>query len=164
MLFCRGSVLSWVAEKQQKHAEVQKIMGASFSAYLFSWITFFFLNGIFLSAVFIGILTAANVFSNLSIDLILQMLGLYFLLMLAIFSFCFMLSSFFSDAQLAAQVLTFIQLFGVALFFLLQIDAFRNSEFGLGCISLIPTVAFQFTSILINPKTNQYGAIPFTKL
>ena len=92
------------------------------------------------------------------------MLGAYFLLMLAVFSFCMMLSSFFSDAQLAAQVLTFLQLFGVALFFLLRIDAFRNSELAMGFISLFPPVCFQFLSIMINPSTNQYGNLPFTKI
>jgi hypothetical protein len=92
------------------------------------------------------------------------MFGAYFLLMFAVFSFCLMLSCFFSDAQLAAQVLTFIQLFGVALYFLLKIDDFRNSSFGMGFISLFPTVCFQFTSLLINPSTNQFGSIPFTKL
>ena len=139
-------------------------MGASFSAYLLSWIVFFILNGIFLSVIFIVILLAAKVFSTMSVDLILQMLGLYFLLMLAVFSFCLMLSSFFSDAQLASQVITFIQLFGVALFFLLRIDEFRNSSLAMGFVSIIPTVCFQFTSILVNTSTNQYGSLPFTKL
>ena len=139
-------------------------MGASFSSYLFSWILFFLLNGIFLSVVFIGILLGAKVFSTLSIDLVLEMFGLYFLLMLAVFSFCMMLSSFFSDAQLASQVITFLQLFGVALFFLLKIDEFKNSSLAMGFVSIIPTVCFQFTSILINTSTNQYGSLPFTKL
>jgi len=40
-------------------------MGASFSAYLFSWISFFVLNGLFLSIVFILILFGANLFKNL---------------------------------------------------------------------------------------------------
>ncbi len=139
-------------------------MGASFSTYLLSWIVFFILNGIFLSVIFIVILLAAKVFSAMSIELILQMLGLYFLLMMAVFSFCLMLSSFFSDAQLASQVITFIQLFGVALFFLLRIDEFRNSSLAMGFVSIIPTVCFQFTSILVNTSTNQYGSLPFTKL
>jgi hypothetical protein len=139
-------------------------MGASFSTYLLSWIVFFVLNGIFLSVIFIVILLAAKVFSTMSVDLIMQMLGLYFLLMLAVFSFCLMLSSFFSDAQLASQVITFIQLFGVALFFLLRIDEFRNSSLAMGFVSIIPTVCFQFTSILVNTSTNQYGILPFTKL
>lgn len=74
-----------------------------------------------------------------------------------------MLSSFFSDAQLAAQVLTFMQLFGVALFFLLKIDEFRNSRLGMGVLALFPPVCFEFLSIMINPSTNQYGILPFTK-
>jgi len=65
MLFCRGSVLTWVAEKQYKHVEIQKIMGASFSSYLFSWVAFFLINGILLSVIFIAILTFAGVFSTL---------------------------------------------------------------------------------------------------
>jgi len=71
MLFCRGTVQTWVSEKQQRHAEVQKIMGASFSSYLFSWITFFLLNGILLSIIFIAILTGAGVFSSLSTKMVL---------------------------------------------------------------------------------------------
>lgn len=70
------------------------------------------------------------------------MFGAYFLLMLALFSFCLMCSSFFSDAQLGAQVLTFVQLFGVALYFLLRIDGFRNSGFAMGITSLFPSVGF----------------------
>jgi hypothetical protein len=139
-------------------------MGASFSTYLLSWIVFFILNGIFLSVIFIVILVAAKVFSAMSIELIFQMLGLYFLLMIAVFSFSMMLASFFSNAQLASQVITFIQLFGVALFFLLRIEEFRNSSLAMGFVSIIPTVCFQFTSILVNTSTNQYGSLPFTKL
>ena len=139
-------------------------MGASFLTYLFSWIVFFLLNGLFISVLFIAILSGAGVFSSLSYDLILQMFGVYILLMLSIFSFCMMLSSFFSDAQLASQVLTFLQLFAVALFFLLKIDEFRNSGFAMGFVSLIPPVCYQFTSILINTSTNSYGSLPFTKV
>jgi hypothetical protein len=142
MLFVRGSVLTWVSEKQYKHVEVQKIMGATFSAYLISWMAFFLLNGLILSVKFIGILSIAGVFSDLSSEVIGQMFGLYFLLMFAVFSFCLMFSSFFSDSQLAAQVITFLQLLGVGLFFLLKIENFRNSSIALGFVSLIPSVCF----------------------
>jgi hypothetical protein len=73
-------------------------MGASFFSYLISWVVFFLLNGIILSGIFIAVLYFGGVFSNLSPDEILKMLGLYFLLLFAIFSFCLMLSSFFSNA------------------------------------------------------------------
>lgn len=68
MLFCRGSVLTWVSEKQNKHVEVQKIMGASFSAYMFSWISFFLINGLVLSIIFIAILSIVGVFSSLTLE------------------------------------------------------------------------------------------------
>ena len=68
MLFCRSSVLTWVSEKQYKHAEVQKIMGASFSTYVLSWSAFFLLNGILLSLVFMGVLYIGGVFGKLSYD------------------------------------------------------------------------------------------------
>lgn len=66
MLFCRSSVLTWVSEKQFKHAEIQKIMGASFSAYVFSWIAFFLLNGIILSFVLMVGLYFGGVFQKIS--------------------------------------------------------------------------------------------------
>ena len=66
MLFCRSSVLTWVAEKQHKHAEVQKIMGASFSTYVLSWSAFFLLNGILLTLVFMAVLFIGGIFSELS--------------------------------------------------------------------------------------------------
>lgn len=137
-------------------------MGASFSSYLLSWIVFFLLNGLFLSLVFIAILTGAGVFSSISTNMVIQMFALYFMLMLALFSFCMMLSSFFSDSQLASQVITFVQLFGVGFYFLLKVDSFRNSYPALGFISLFPSVCFEFTSVLINPSTNQYGKLPFS--
>lgn len=117
-------------------------MGASSSAYLISWIVFFLANGVLLSGIFVAILSAAGVFSSLSLGQIVQMFGLYFLLMFAIFSFCMMLAAFFSDSQLAAQVITFVQLLGVALYFLLKIESLRDSGFALGVLSLFPPVCF----------------------
>lgn len=70
-------------------------MGVSSLSYFCSWITFFLANGIILSGIFIAILSIAGVFSSLSSDQMAQMLGLYFLLMFAIFSFCMMLATFF---------------------------------------------------------------------
>lgn len=68
MLFCRGVALSWVNEKQSKQEEVQKIMGASNMAYYSGWIVYYLLNGIFLSVVFIGVLTAAGLFKDSNIS------------------------------------------------------------------------------------------------
>jgi hypothetical protein len=64
MLFCRGVALSWTNEKQSKQAEVQKIMGASNTAYYAGWMAYYLLNGIFLSLVFVGALTAAGLINN----------------------------------------------------------------------------------------------------
>jgi hypothetical protein len=101
-------------------------MGASFSAYLLSWTCFFILNGILLSIIFIVLLGVAGVFDDQTLN-IFSMLGLYFLMMFATFSYCMMLSSFFSNAQMAAQVITFIQLLGIGFYFLLNVQSFRTS-------------------------------------
>ncbi len=95
--------------------------------YVLSWSTFFLLNGILLSLVFMGVLYIGGVFSKLSSEEFIDVVGLYFLLMIAILGFCLMLSTIFSNAQLAAQVITFIQLFGVAFSALLNIESFRKS-------------------------------------
>lgn len=73
------------------------------------------------------VLYIGGVFGKLSDEEIAEIVGLYFLLMIAILGFCLMLSTIFSDAQLAAQVLTFIQLFAVAFSALLNIESFRKS-------------------------------------
>ena len=49
MMFCRGVALNWVAEKQTKQAEVQKIMGTKTPSFIASWIIFFIINGIIIS-------------------------------------------------------------------------------------------------------------------
>ena len=100
-------------------------MGTSFVAYLLSWMVFFILNGIVIVGIFIMILGVSGVFDNSTEVDIFKILGLYLLLMFATLSFCMMISSFFSNAQLAAQVVTFMQIIGLGLFFLIQIKGFR---------------------------------------
>lgn len=144
MLFCRGVALSWSNEKQSKQAEVQKIMGASNTAYYAGWMVYYLLNGIFLSLVFIGVLTGAGLFSgsNTSFG---EVLGLYFLYLVCSFSFVLFLTSFFQDAILASQIITFIQLLSSMLYFLLFIDGFRNSQVAMQITAFLPPVAFEFT-------------------
>lgn len=64
MMFCRGVALSWVGEKQNKQAEVQRIMGVTNPAYFTGWFTFFILNGTFLSVVYITALQLAGAFKQ----------------------------------------------------------------------------------------------------
>jgi hypothetical protein len=99
-------------------------MGVSNSAYLTGWLTFFIINGVFLSVVFIALLHAAGIFSSSSFTIGTAM-GLYVLYMVASFSFVLFLSTFFSDAILASQIITFVQIFGSMLYFLLNIQGFR---------------------------------------
>jgi len=120
MLFCRGVAMSWVSEKQTKQAEIQRIMGVSNSAYFTGWFTFFIINGIFLSVVFIGLLASVGVFNDSSFTFG-TAIGLYILYMLASFSFVLFLSTFFSDALLASQMITFVQLLSSMLYYLLNI-------------------------------------------
>jgi hypothetical protein len=141
MMFCRGVALSWVGEKQSKQAEVQKIMGTSNAAYFSGWFAFFIINGIFLSVVYILILNGIGVFHNASAGFG-NIIGLYILYMLASFSFVLFLSSFFSDALLASQVITFVQLLGSMLYYLLLVQSFRNSPAALQITALLPSVAF----------------------
>ena len=64
ILFCRGVAMTWVGERQSRQAEVQKIMGITNTSYYSGWLTFYLLNGFFLSIVFIGICAAAGVLSD----------------------------------------------------------------------------------------------------
>jgi len=168
MLFCRGVALNWVGEKQNKQAEVQRIMGVTNSAYFSAWFSFFLLNGIFLSVVFIGLLALVGVFDNSGFTFG-TAVGLYILYMLASFSFVLFLSSFFSDALLASQIITFVQLLGSMLYFLLFVNQFRSSIFAMQITALLPSVCFEYTlmnlgfsggkSIFATPFTSAEGYI-----
>lgn len=144
MMFCRGVALNWVAQKQTKQAEVQKIMGTKTPSFIASWIIFFIINGIIISVQYIGLLEVTGVFakSNISFGTI---LGLYALYMLASFSFVLFLASFFEEALLASQVITFVQLLGSMLYYLLLVKKFRQSLFGMQVTALLPSVCFQYT-------------------
>lgn len=126
MMYCRGVAQNWVGEKQSKQAEVQRIMGVSNRAYYSGWMAFFILNGIFLSVVFISIINGIGVFNNLSVSFG-TLIGVYVLYMLASFSFVLFLSTFFTDALLASQIITFVQLLGSMLYYLLLIKGFQQS-------------------------------------
>lgn len=144
MMFCRGVALSWVGEKQSKQAEVQKIMGTTNSAYFTGWFLFFILNGVFLSAVYVGTLQGLGVFKESTVSFG-TIVGLYALYMLSSFSFVLFLSSFFSDALLASQIITFVQLLGSMLYNLLLIQGFASSKIAMQVTALLPSVCFEFT-------------------
>ena len=144
MMFCRGVALSWVGEKQSKQAEVQKIMGTTNSAYLTGWFMFFILNGVFLSVVYVGTLQGLGVFNNSTVSFG-TIVGLYALYMLSSFSFVLFLSLFFSDALLASQIITFVQLLGSMLYNLLLIQGFASSAIAMQITALLPSVCFEFT-------------------
>lgn len=116
-------------------------MGASNTAYYAGWMAYYLINGIFLSLVFIGILTAAGLInsSNTSFG---EVFGLYFLYLVCSFSFVLFLTSFFDDAILASQIITFVQLISAMLYFLLNIDGFKNSQVAMQITALLPPVAF----------------------
>jgi hypothetical protein len=65
-LFCRGVAMTWVGERQSRQTEVQKIMGTSNAAYYCAWLAFYLLNGIFISLIFIGALSAAGLLTGSS--------------------------------------------------------------------------------------------------
>ena len=115
-------------------------MGLSNAAYYSGWIVFYLIDGLIISVIFMGILSAANVFTSfLPFG---TALGLYFLYMVASFSFVLFLTCFFSDALLASQIITFIQLIGSILYYLLNIQSFRNSLVALQATALLPSVCF----------------------
>jgi hypothetical protein len=156
MLYCRGVALSWVSEKQTKQAEIQRIMGLSNAGYFAGWFTYFILNGVFLSVLFMGLLASAGVFNDTFTFS--TAVGLYILYMLASFSFVLFLSSFFSDAVMASQMITFIQLISTMLYFLLNIERFRNSIAALQITALLPSLCFQYT--LMNLGFNRVNPYP----
>lgn len=140
-LFCRGVALTWVNERQSRQAELQKIMGMSNTAYYCAWMVFYLIDGFIISLIFMGILSAAGIFAGSSLSFG-TALGLYFLYLLASFSFVLFLSCFFQDALLASQVITFIQLIGSILYYLLYIQSFQNSVAALHVTAILPSVCF----------------------
>jgi hypothetical protein len=141
MMFCRGVALNWVGEKQSKQAEVQRIMGTTNSAYFSGWFAFFIFNGVYLSVIYILVLHWIGVFSQSSVSFGV-IIGMYVLYMLASFSFVLFLSSFFSDALLASQIITFVQLLGSMLYYLLLVNSFRSSVAAMQITALLPSVCF----------------------
>ena len=132
---------------------MQKIMGTSNAAYYSGWLVFNVLNGFFISLLFIGVLEAAGLFSE-STGSFGEILGLYFLFMLSTFSFVLMLSAFFNDSLLAAQIITFIQLLTSMLYFLLFIDAFRNSSVAMQLTALFPSIGFEYCVMVLGVGSN----------
>jgi len=119
-------------------------MGATRSAYFAGWFFYFLLNGIAVSVLFTVLLNATNIYSNYDISFG-TMLGIYLLFMLMSFSFVLFLSSFFADAMLGAQLITFIQIIMSFLYFLLLINGYRTSTVAIGITSIFPPLCFQFT-------------------
>ena len=97
-------------------------MGTSNSAYFSGWFVFFVLNVIFLSAIYILVpkIIGASNHSSMSFG---SIIGLYFLYMFASFSFVLFLSSLFSNAQTVSQVITFVQVMGSLLYYLLILES-----------------------------------------
>ncbi len=161
MMFCRGVALSWVGEKQSKQGEVQKIMGATNAAYYSGWMVFFIINGAILSLIYINVLNAIGIFKEAPVGLG-TIIGLYILFMLASFSFVLFLSSFFSDALLASQIITFVQLISSMLYNLLLIKGFQNSSIALQVTAFLPSICFEYTIMKIGFQNVSFD-IPFTE-
>lgn len=119
-------------------------MGTTNSAYFAGWLLFFILNGVFLSVIYVGALQGIGVFNDASVSFG-TIVGLYSLYMLSSFSFVLFLSSFFSDALLASQIITFVQLLGSMLYNLLLIQGFAKSNVAMQITALLPSVCFEFT-------------------
>lgn len=122
-------------------------MGTSNSAYFSGWFAFFILNVIFLSAVYIVALKIIGVFNHASMSFG-SIIGLYFLYMFASFSFVLFMSSFFSNAQTASQFITFVQVMGSMLYYLLILESFQKSYFGMQVTALLPSVCFEYIIML----------------
>lgn len=152
-LFSRGVAITWVGERESRQTEVQKIMGTSNAAYYSGWLVFNILNGVYISLLFIGILEAIGLFSESTASFG-QILGLYFLYLISTFSFVLLLSAFFNDSLLAAQIITFVQILSSMLYFLIYIDAFRASEAAMQVTSILPTICFEFTMMKIGVGSN----------
>ena len=128
-------------------------MGASNAAYYSGWLFFSILNGIYISLLFIGILDAIGLFSEAN-NSFGQVLGLYFLYLLSTFSFVLLLSAFFNDSLLAAQIITFIQLLSSMLYFLIFIDSFRTSDAAMQITAIFPSICFEFTIMKMGVGSN----------
>lgn len=123
-------------------------MGISNGAYYMGWIVFNLINGLAVSLIFIGVLAITGLFSGEDTNFG-EIFGLYFLYLLASFSFVLFLCSFFSDAVLSSQIITFIQLLSSLLYFLVYIDDFSQSSVAMQLTALFPSIAFEFTIMTI---------------
>ena len=161
LMFCRGVAMSWVAEKQAKQAELQHIMGITNRAYFAGWFASFLSTGLVLSLIFTGLLNATNIYSETGVSYG-EMLGLYLLYLYASFGFVLFLSSFFADATLASQLITFVQIISSFLFYLLNIKGFRESTAALGFTSILPSLCFQYTVLGLGFGEYSGWTTPFT--
>jgi hypothetical protein len=136
-------------------------MGTTSLSYISAWIVFYLINGILLSIVFIAQLAIIGVFDNTGLDFG-TAIGLYLLYMLASLSFVLFLSTFFEDATLASQIITFTQLLGSMLYFLLFVQAFRKSLTAMQVTALLPTVCFEYILMNIGLSKDAGFKTPFS--
>jgi hypothetical protein len=97
-------------------------MGLNPHSHFAAWITYFILNGLYISFVFIVPLQILNVFNDSTFG---DVIGLYILYMLSTFFFVLWISTFFNDAKMAAQTITFIQLLAILMYNLLYVPAYQ---------------------------------------
>lgn len=127
-------------------------MGIFRGSYYSAWMLFYFSNGFFLSLFFIGTLGVAGIFNYSGLEFG-QVFGLYLLYLICSISFVLFLTTFFKDGNEASQIITFVQMIGSTLYFLVSIDDFRYSKIGLQITSILPFVCFEYTiNEIIDPE------------
>ncbi len=142
--FVRFITMQLVTDKGDRQRETQKIMGLSHSAYmtgtlLSAYIIAFGCALLYLIPALIGNLWGS---SNLNPF---QVIGSYLLYMFSIVHMVFLISSFFSDPKLSADIVSLITLFFSFSYLLVFSETFRESTAFIASLSIFPPACINFT-------------------
>lgn len=106
--YSRAVGLNWVIEKENRHKELQSIMGMRILSYWVGWLTYFFLNGILVSVLMLIIFAITINVSSFKFAegfSFYHLIIIYFFFMTNVTGFVLVVSILFSKAKTAAQVL-----------------------------------------------------------
>ena len=142
LMHCRNSVLSWVTDQQKSQRHKQQAMGANSKVYLAAWMGYFYANGVVVVTLFSLLLYGGRFYGQWLIG-VGQLVGVYVLFMGASVNFCLLLSTFFSDANLACQSITLVHIICSFFFNILNLNYYGHNSVVFAFASIFPPICFE---------------------
>jgi len=139
-------------------------MGVSYMSYLLSWLLYFLLNGVLISAVMLAItkfliITEETAFSpGYSFW---DLAPLYLVFMLSNIGYILFLCCFFSKAKTGSQAITFLQLISNFLYFLRFASDVATSKIAVIFLGIFPQMSFNMAVTDIAFQRSEYSAFWF---